>query len=180
MGILHDFAVMPSWFVYMTISLWAPYMICLHDHQSMGPVHDLSTWSSVCGLHTLSEYMTISLWAPYMIWIQCPWYTPHKNSHKKHSATQRTKVLFEQGMWCPRPICWHVALSYEVLGFTLLCSLPDSRVSRASVSHLGRLGLFVVVLYQSNSIAVILWQCYDVWGEKEKARANTFTDSRNV
>ena len=36
------------------------------------------------------------------------------------------------------------------------------------------------VLQHSNSISVISWQWYDVWDEKEKAWAYSFTDSREL
>ena len=40
-------------------------------------------------------------------------------------------------------------------------------------------GLFVV-LRHNNSISVISWRWYDVWDEKEKARAYTFNDLRDL
>ena len=39
---------------------------------------------------------------------------------------------------------------------------------------------FVVVLCQSNSISIISWWCIDIWDEKEKAQAYSFTVSRDL
>ena len=46
------------------------------------------------------------------------------------------------------------------------------------VQKIERYGLFVVVF--SNSISVLSWQWDDVWDEKEKARAYTFIESRDL
>ena len=134
-------------------------------------LHNFPTYTTVqiCGYALLNGY-----WQSH-----CKWsFTSYLKDTKNLDYWVRLKVLKIYSIEYRCKMCWimHIRKMFE-------CKSPKHGMITYHSKRYGRLGkvhFVVVVLCHSNSISVISWWRYDVWDEKEKARAYTFTDSRDL